>query len=165
MNQAIVKTKQGQGEALNILGMELRFLCTGDQTGRAWSMLETVLPQHTGAPPHEHPWGEAYYLLAGQVRFTVGGEEHLMEPGDFLYAPGGTVHSFRCESAEPARILIVDAPAHSQAFFRELDREVKGPDDMPKIHGIGARNGITFRFGETAGASSAAPQAADAAEP
>src|SRR5690606_14940499 len=47
----------------------------------------------------------------------------------------------------PARVLILDVPAHSEAFFREIDREVKGPDDMAKLAGIGERHQVHFLEG------------------
>jgi hypothetical protein len=47
-------------------------------------------------------------------------------------------------SDRPARVLIFDASAHSEAFFRKVDREVKEPDDMGKVPGIGARHQVYF---------------------
>jgi hypothetical protein len=42
-------------------------------------------------------------------------------------------------------MLIIDAPAHAEEFFRDVDREVKGPDDQAKIPEIGKRNKIFFQ--------------------
>lgn len=55
------------------------------------------------------------------------------------------MHSFQEDSEEPARMLIIDAPAHVEAFFRDVDREVKGPNDRAKIPEIGKRNQIFFQ--------------------
>jgi hypothetical protein len=42
-------------------------------------------------------------------------------------------------------MLIFDAPAHAEAFFRELHREVsEAPRDLPKLPAIGARHGVLF---------------------
>jgi uncharacterized RmlC-like cupin family protein len=65
--------------------------------------------------------------------------------GDFLYVPGGTVHGFRGASETPARMLIFDAPAHAEGFFRDVEREVtEMPRDLAKVPVIGQRHGIEF---------------------
>jgi len=145
MSRQLVHMKQGEGETLNVLGAQVRFLCTGDQTDHAWSMMEVVLPRHAGPPPHDHAWDEAYYVTRGQVRFLLEGQEKVLRAGEFLYAPGGTLHGFQGDSDDPARMLIMDAPAHAEAFFRDVDREVKSPDDRARIPDIGRRNQIFFR--------------------
>jgi quercetin dioxygenase-like cupin family protein len=145
MSKQSVVVKQGEGETLSVLGAKVRFLCTGDQTDHAWSMMEVVLPKHAGPPPHDHAWDEAYYVTHGQVRFLLEGQEKVLRAGEFLYAPGGTLHGFQGDSDDPAGMLIMDAPAHAEAFFRDVDREVKGPDDRARVLDIGRRNQIFFR--------------------
>ena len=145
MSKQVVVVKQGEGETLSVLGAQVKFLCTGDKTAHAWSMMEVVLPKHAGPPPHDHAWDEAYYVTSGQVRFKLAGQEQVIKAGEFLYAPGGTLHGFQGDSDDPARMLIMDAPAHAEAFFRDVDREVKGPDDRVRIPEIGKRNQIFFQ--------------------
>jgi hypothetical protein len=42
-------------------------------------------------------------------------------------------------------MLIFDAPAHSEAFFKAVDREVTElPRDMSKLPEIGDRHGLRF---------------------
>ena len=144
MAKQLVVMKQGEGERLAVMGAEVKFLCAADRTDRAWSLMEVVLPADAGPPPHHHPWDEAYYVVEGEVLFSLDGREQLVRGGDFLYAPGGTVHGFKGASGRPARILIFDAPAHAESFFREVDREVKGPADMAKVPQIGHRHQIEF---------------------
>jgi quercetin dioxygenase-like cupin family protein len=132
-------------EKLNVTGAEVRFLCRGEQTGAAWSLMETVLPRYAGPPPHHHPWDECYYVVEGRVRFHLDGRDVLVGAGDFVYAPGGTLHGFAGDSDSPARMLVFDAPAHTEGFFRDTDREVKElPRDVPTLMAIGERYGIQF---------------------
>jgi len=144
MARQLVVMKQGSGESLRVMGAEVTFLCTAERTGHAWSLMEVGLPRDAGPPPHTHPWDEAYYVVEGEVAFTLDGREQRVGAGDFIYAPGGTLHGFRGVSERPARLLIFDAPAHAESFFREVDREVKGPADMGKVPHIGARHQIDF---------------------
>jgi len=146
MSKEIVVTKHGQAEELKCMGAGVRFLCGAEKTDRGWSLMEVDVPRRMGPPPHEHPWDEAYYVLEGEVRFTINGQEQPVRAGDFLYAPGGTVHGFQGASEKPARMLIFDAPAHTEGFFRDLDREVKElPRDLAKVPAIGERHQIRFR--------------------
>jgi uncharacterized cupin superfamily protein len=88
-----------------------------------------------------HPWDEACHVMEGEARFFLGGKEQLVKAGDFVLAPGGAVHGFHGDSKTPARVLIFDAPAHSEAFFRDLDREGREmPRDIEKVPQIGNRH-------------------------
>ena len=137
--------RAGEAQALSVLGSEIRFLCRADDTGKAFSLMDNRVPAGAGAPPHHHPWDEAYYLVSGDVEFQIGGETVRVGGGDFVYVPGGTVHSFTGVSAQPARMLIFDAPAHAEPFFEELGHEVrKIPEDLPKAAAIGNRHQVTF---------------------
>jgi hypothetical protein len=110
-----ITVRDGEGERLEVLGARVRFLCQGEKTGRAWSLMEAVLPMDSGPPPHEHPWDEAYYVVDG------------------------------ASADRPARILVFDAPAHAEGFFRDVHREVKEmPRDMAKVPAIGARHQLRF---------------------
>ena len=144
MSKQAVVVKQGEAQALRVMGAEVRFLCEAEKTERAWSLMEVTLPTHSGPPPHHHPWDEAYYVVEGEVSFSLEGTEKLVKAGDFVYAPGGKLHGFKGASEKPARMIIFDAPAHAESFFREVDREVKGPADMAKVPSIGDRHQIHF---------------------
>lgn len=144
MEKQAVWMRQDEGESLQVMGANVKFLCAADNTDHAWSLMEVRLPLQAGPPPHDHPWDEAYYVIEGAVRFFLGGNDRLAQAGDFIYAPGGTLHGFQGASEQAARLLIFDAPAHAEAFFREVEREVKGPDDMKKVPEIGGRHQIRF---------------------
>jgi quercetin dioxygenase-like cupin family protein len=137
--------RSGEAEALSVLGVEVRFICPGEMTGKAFSLMENVIPKNMGPPPHIHDWAEAYYVTRGEVEFVIAGERVLVKAGDFAYTPAGTVHAFQGASEEPASMLVFDAPAHAETFFKEVNRDVKGPDDFAKVLGIGTRNGIHFQ--------------------
>ena len=52
-----------------------------------------------------------FYVLSGKGNFTVAGEVHSVEPGDALWVPKGTVHSFEHVGGETCRLAVVFAPA------------------------------------------------------
>jgi len=146
MSKEAVITKKGEGEVLSVLGAGVRFLCEAAKTDRSFSLMEVTLPKDQGPPRHDHPWDEAYYVVEGDVRFQLGDDERVFSTGDFIYAPGGMVHGFQGAGERPARVLVFDAPATAEGFFREASREVKNiPDDLVKIPEIGLRHNLRFQ--------------------
>jgi len=147
MGKLAVSVKRGEGETLSVLGAEVRFLCEAARTDHSFSLMEVRLPKDQGPPPHDHPWDEAYYILEGQVRFLLGDNVQIFEAGDFIYAPGGMLHSFQGVSDQPARVLVFDAPAAAEQFFRDVDREASSyPADLAKIPEIGLRHRLHFKI-------------------
>jgi quercetin dioxygenase-like cupin family protein len=136
--------RNGQVQALSVLGTEVRFLCEAESTGNAWSLMEVTMPRDSGPPLHTHDWDEAYYIVEGEAQFTVGARSVLAKAGDFLYTPGGVPHGFHGVT-ERTRMLILDVPAHAGKFFKEINQEVTElPRQLPKVIEIGERNGIHF---------------------
>ena len=143
--QQIKIVRRNDAENLQVLGAGVRFLCGPDDTDHAWSLMENVIPRDAGPPAHFHDWAEAYYLISGEVEFEIAGQKTRISPGDFLYAPGGTIHAFHGVSDEPARMLVIDAPAHAVGFFKQVHEEVSDlRRDGHKIPSIGTANGINF---------------------
>ena len=137
--------KAGERPPLNVLGMPLTMLCEAGETNGHWSLFEEEVPRGMGPPPHRHDWDEAYYILKGEVQFTVDGKTVTSCRGDFNYLPRGTVHGFKGASEAPARVLIFASPAHGSEFFHELSEQIRTtPDDLAKIPSIGRRHGIEF---------------------
>ena len=146
MSKEAVITKKGEGEVLSVLGAGVRFLCEAAKTDRNFSLMEVTLPKDQGPPRHDHPWDEAYYVVEGDVRFQLGDDERIFSTGDFIYAPGGMIHGFQGAGERPARVLVFDAPATAEGFFRDANREVKNiPDDLAKIPEIGLRHNLRFQ--------------------
>jgi mannose-6-phosphate isomerase-like protein (cupin superfamily) len=144
MTEQTMILKNGQAQPLSVLGTEVRFLCDADATGNAWSLMEVTMQRDSGPPLHHHDWDEAYYIIEGEVHFTVGEKSVLATSGDFLYTPAGVPHGFHGTSGR-ARMLILDVPAHAGKFFREVNGEVTElPRQFEKVIEIGDRNGIHF---------------------
>ncbi len=44
-------------------------------------------------PTHTHPHEQVGYVVRGEVRMTIGGQENLLGAGDSYYIPGNLPHS------------------------------------------------------------------------
>ena len=76
------KRVPGERPLLAIAGGLYDILAGGDETGGLHALVETTLPPDNGPPPHAHAReDEVFYVLSGEITFTVGGREHVASAG------------------------------------------------------------------------------------
>lgn len=110
-----------QGRTIAVVGDVYRFLATGAQTDGKYALFEALVPPGGGPPPHVHSREEeGFYVLEGEITFTVNGRKILAPAGTFANMPIGTPHCFKNESSQPAKMLISVAPAGLEEMFFEV---------------------------------------------
>jgi quercetin dioxygenase-like cupin family protein len=62
------------------------------------------------AQQHDHPFEEAYVFLAGEVEGELDGQTYTFRPGDWAFAPVGSVHGFYNTGSERVRWLETQSP-------------------------------------------------------
>ncbi len=119
-NEAIV-FEAGQGRVLTARGSTMVFKAIQASTNGAFSLMERTLPPGgRKPPPHIHTnCEEAFYVLDGEVEFSVGDATFLGRPEAFVLVPGGVAHTFGNVATAPVRLLIIHAPA-MDSYFEEL---------------------------------------------
>jgi quercetin dioxygenase-like cupin family protein len=60
---------------------------------RGYSITRYVYPPGTYFPDHQHGVDKIDAVLAGRFRMTMGGQSVVLEAGDCLYVPRGTLHA------------------------------------------------------------------------
>lgn len=61
--------------------------------------------------PHFHKKHfEIFYVISGQVEWTVAGETHLMSAGDLVYIPANTIHAVHVVGDKDAHMLMIYEP-------------------------------------------------------
>jgi mannose-6-phosphate isomerase-like protein (cupin superfamily) len=69
-------------------------------------------PEFGPVDPHVHPDKfDSFYVLEGELEFTIGDETVRVGPGSFVAAPPGVRHGFRNPGPRRARFLNVHAPS------------------------------------------------------
>jgi uncharacterized cupin superfamily protein len=72
-----------------------------------------LVPPGGGPPPHRHDFEEMFTILDGEIELTFRGAS----AGSTLNIPANAPHSFKNNSAKPARLLCMCTPAGQEEFF------------------------------------------------
>jgi quercetin dioxygenase-like cupin family protein len=147
--------KSKEGPTIAVVGDVYRFLATGEETDGKYAMWEAVVPPGGGPPPHTHSQEEeSFYILEGEITFTVGDDKIVATEGMFANMPVGSLHSFKNESQKTARMIISVAPAGLEKMFFEFgvpleegSTEALPPtkEEIDKLLGIAPNYGIEIK--------------------
>jgi mannose-6-phosphate isomerase-like protein (cupin superfamily) len=122
MTEPGIVVPAGQGKILAARGSVMAFKAVAAQTGGDFSLMERTVPPHgRRPPPHRHVnCSEAFWVLDGTITFVLDGVSLSGRRDDFLLVPRGAGHTFGNDGDEPARLLVLHAPA-MDGYFAELD--------------------------------------------
>jgi quercetin dioxygenase-like cupin family protein len=145
-----------EGRTIAVVGDVYRFLATGEDTDGKYALFEAIVPPGGGPPPHVHSREEeGFYILEGEITFTIDGKPLVATAGMFANMPVGTPHSFKNESSRPAKMLISVAPAGLEKMFFEFGVPVPQgattalpptKEEIEKLLAIAPRYGIEIRL-------------------
>lgn len=134
-----------EGETMSLgPAVRMRILEDGGTTQHRLGLVEARLAPNTGGPPqHRHALHEeAFYVVSGTVRFTMGDQDHDAVPGTFLMVPTGAPHTFSNPGGDEAVMLTVFTPDLYLNFFRELSgASGAGPSSSSDMTDLMARYG------------------------
>jgi mannose-6-phosphate isomerase-like protein (cupin superfamily) len=136
----------GPGEGERPRGREFTIKCGRDD-------LVLVEVDHAAGDsepePHIHRGhADSFLMLEGELLVRVGDGEHLVGPGDFVFAPPGLVHSYRSPGSDGCRFINIHAPG--MGYDERLRGRVEQFDQYPPPADGGrpASDGILLRRGE-----------------
>jgi quercetin dioxygenase-like cupin family protein len=144
----------GEGERLWFYGGGLHiWKATSAETGGAFLLFEDVMSRGKTTPLHAHPYvDETLYVLEGEVLLHIDGDQHSVRPGGVAIAPRGVPHAFLVTS-ESARILFLETPGTSEAFYRGASEpatsalEAAAPVDFTRVRASAEQHGGTEILG------------------
>jgi quercetin dioxygenase-like cupin family protein len=102
---------------LSIVGDTYTILVSGEDTAGKYTLIDMLVPQGGGPPPHRHDFEEMFTILEGEIEFTFRGEKSVARAGDTVNVPANAPHQFTNSSAQPARLLCICSPSGQEEFF------------------------------------------------
>lgn len=135
------------------IGHLVSIIISNKQTNGAFSLIHGYEIQGLEPPPHTHTKeDESFYLISGEIEFTVGKKVLNAKAGDWVFLPRNVKHSFRVKS-EKSEVLIHLSPGGFEDYFIEMSEPAKemvipprpdGPPDVQKIIETASKYGVEF---------------------
>ncbi len=141
-----MKDLNTDADALDWLGVRYKTILSPEETGGAMSIVDSLSPVGSGPPRHVHQAeDETFVMLSGHCRLWIAGQERLAGPGDSVFIPRGTEHTFQVVGQQPSRHLVILTPGGFEGFFGEMATgQFRVPEDMPAIAAAAARYNLAF---------------------
>ena len=108
-----------------------------------------------GPPPHTHSReAESFFVIEGEITFRVDGQTTVAPAGAFAHMPTGSLHSFRNETNQTARMLITLIPAGLEEMFIEVGQLLPegatsasppSPEDIARLLAAAPRYGVEIQ--------------------
>jgi mannose-6-phosphate isomerase-like protein (cupin superfamily) len=92
-------------------------------------------PGSTPPSPHLHRRHvESFYVLSGEVAFTIGDRELRAEAGSWVQVPPGVPHTFAFPGDSPVRFLDLHTPSRGFGTFLRALHQAHDEDELRTAH-------------------------------
>jgi uncharacterized cupin superfamily protein len=134
-------------------GSRTRILVSGTQTSDAYCVLEMTSPAGRATPTHHHDReDETIVMLDGELELVIEGAPQTLQAGASMTLTRGTRHQLLNNATQPARYLVICAPAGFDRFVQACAKPQAAsgetheptPADKAKMREAAARFGITL---------------------
>jgi mannose-6-phosphate isomerase-like protein (cupin superfamily) len=107
------------------LGAELTIKISSRDTNGAFTVFEGYTAPLEGPPLHRHPdQDEWWYIVEGEYRFEVDGQEIHASAGATVFAPRGSRHTFQNVGGRRGHTITTVVPGGVDLFFEDLEKAV-----------------------------------------
>ena len=99
----------GSGKDYDLYLNHVFIKVSGQDTGGLYTIIEEKLEPGFRLDPHLHrKYVETFYILEGEVEFTIDDKTVMASTGTVVHVPQNTPHSFKADV--PSRLLIICSP-------------------------------------------------------
>jgi len=130
--QLTVADPDGAGmRRVSMVGDTYTILVSGAQTAGRYCLVDMLVPDGGGPPPHRHDFEEMFTLLEGELEFTFRGQAQTVRAGSTVNIPANAPHMFRNKSGRTVHMLCMCAPAGQEEFFMAVGIPVDSRTSPP----------------------------------
>ena len=108
-------------------------LVSGDQTDGRYCLIDMLVPDGGGPPPHRHDFEEMFTLLEGELQFVFRGETTTVAAPATVNIPANAPHAFKNVSGKTAHMLCLCTPAGQEEFFLAVADPLPSRDSPPPM--------------------------------
>jgi quercetin dioxygenase-like cupin family protein len=109
---------------ISVVGDTYTILVSGAQTAGRYCLIDMLVPDGSGPPPHRHDFEEMFTLLEGELEFTFRGNKTVVRAGKTVNIPANAPHAFKNKSGKTVRMLCMCTPAGQEEFFMQVGEPV-----------------------------------------
>lgn len=102
---------------LSLVGDTYTVLVSGAQTDGRYCLIDMLVPDGSGPPPHRHDFEEMFTLLDGELEFTCRGATRTVSAPATVNVPANAPHQFKNVSGKTVHMLCLCSPAGQEEFF------------------------------------------------
>ncbi len=119
--QLTVADPDGAGvRHVSVAGGTYTILVSGAETAGRYCLIDMLVPDGGGPPPHRHDFEEMFTLREGELEFTFRGQTQTVRAGSTVNIPANAPHAFKNRSGKMARMLCLCAPAGQEELFMAI---------------------------------------------
>src|SRR3984957_16760559 len=102
---------------VSVAGGTSSILVSGAETDGRYCLIDMLVPDGGGPPPHRHDFEEMFSLLEGALEFTFRGKTQTVKAPMTVNIPANAPHQFKNSSGATAHLLCMCTPAGQEEFF------------------------------------------------
>ncbi len=103
-----------------VVGDTYSILVSGAETAGRSCLVDMLVPDGGGPPPHRHDFEEMFTLIEGELELTFRGQTTIVRAGSTINIPANAPHAFKNKSGSLVHMLCLAAPAGLDEFFLEV---------------------------------------------
>lgn len=120
-----------QARHLFVAGDTYTILVSGKETQGRYCLIDMLVPDGGGPPPHRHDFEEMFSLLEGELEFTLRGRTQTVRAPMSVNIPANAPHQFKNTSGKTVHMLCTCTPAGQEAFFAAVGVPLESRDAPP----------------------------------
>lgn len=120
-----------QARHISVVGDTYTILVSGKDTQGRYCLIDMLVPDGSGPPPHRHDFEEMFSLLEGELEFTFRGQTQTVKAPATVNIPANAPHQFKNASGATVHMLCMCTPAGQDEFFMAVGVPVDSRDAPP----------------------------------
>lgn len=116
---------------ISLVGDVYTILVSGAETQGRYCLIDMLVHDSGGPPPHRHDFEEMFTLLDGELEFTFRGETQTVSAPVTVNIPSNAPHAFKNTSGKTVHMLCMCTPAGQDEFFTKTGVAVETRSSPP----------------------------------